>query len=460
MTSPKPPKIFPVAMKDNWMNSSTNSIFCSHVEYPDDIKDDYGKMDEYSSYMIQEWLNENARVKLALKKQFSSEESKDSTDHNQALKRWSKLKSHVLQSSSPKKNVSDGFVQTMNQSLAIHRSNMIASYKNQMSNQSLGRTNSSNNLKLNDILMARRGPVDFDEDDIIGKIIFGSDFKPSLPLYFILIFFFLIGMPPASLALFNFIPDIWIYTVITGYPYLIYTFLIMNKKLLYLLLQNSHVILFLIWNLIYTITVYSMIIKSSTNYSSGVILNGLTTFFTNTLASMIDALPIALRVVSIKLIIFSGIFVLIYLHVGLYFNWYEVKDIPLQFFGSIHTSTSNLASSALTNLTLYYLLYIAISAWSPHTLVMIIGRLEIVRMTEHNATLVKSMDIIRKGLRIIPDSINLLHIPSVFTSVFSRSSASSGSTSDSKGNNRGVVMGRGHGRRPPPNDKGDEEVQL
>lgn len=417
-TSPSTPKIYP---KNNWISSiSNNSLgstnnFGVYLDYPEDIKDDLKKMDEYSTQMIQDWLNENARIKLALKK-VSTEECKDNIEPTQAFKRWQKLKSHVVQSSL-KRQVSENFKRAINHSIAVHRSNQLASYKNQLSATSLDRVHSTIDIKLHDILMARRGPIDFDEDNIVGKIVFGPNFKPSLPLYFILVFFFMIGMPTASLALFNFIPDIWIYTVITGYPYLIYTFLIMNKKLLYLLLQNSHIILFNLWNIVYTITVYSMIIKSSTNYSSGVVLNGLTTFFTNALASMIDALPIALRVVSIKLIIVNGVFVLLYLHVGLYFNWYQVEDIPLQFFGSIHTSTSNLASSALTNLTLYYLLYIGISAWSPHTLIMIIGRLEVVRMTEHNATLVKSMDVIRKGLRIIPDSIDLRHIPSVFASI-------------------------------------------
>lgn len=95
----------------------------------------------------------------------------------------------------------------------------------------------------------------FDQDDTFGRALLGPSFAKSLALFGFLASVWLAGAVAALLAIWHFVPIIYVYLGVLCFPLPAYGFLILNRPLFSLVMQQQQTGVFYFWTLVFFVAI-------------------------------------------------------------------------------------------------------------------------------------------------------------------------------------------------------------
>lgn len=248
--------------------------------------------------------------------------------------------------------------------------------------------------RTNGALRAAFSTTRYDSDDNIGRAIFGNRFKINLFLLVLLSCTALVGVTVemflyvrVTLPL-HFSSSSHAVVLLLPVPLGVYCFLLINRELAVKILQERDTRIYLFWCAVFcTCTVAEV-------HKMGFLFSVQATFVSLVLALVpfVDAGPPKLRVILNKFASPIVVFFMLLMQVSFFFNWCGCELYTISFLGELKTTTRSLASTALNNLIIIAVSNVLAAFRHPSSLVMIRSRVEMLLLTETEATLLRAID--------------------------------------------------------------------
>jgi hypothetical protein len=236
------------------------------------------------------------------------------------------------------------------------------------------------------VFRAMRGEI----DNTVGRYVLQGEWKSSLLSYVLTLTLYGIGAMIACLSLWNFIPRVYVYSVLLCVPRLIQEQLEWNINIAYFVIRQQANIAYWIYSLVFASSLY--IEYYGQDHYPGVALLITILLWSCCVVPFFDCLPVKLRVLVNKVLVPMCILLLILWILSLSFNWANSKGVSISFLGHINVTSAGIASSACNNV----IILLTLNVWTvfryPDSLVTVRSRVEAVQMREDRAISIRSYD--------------------------------------------------------------------
>jgi hypothetical protein len=228
-------------------------------------------------------------------------------------------------------------------------------------------------------------------DNSVGRLLLGNGWKGSYLLrYAFALVLYSAGALLACLALWNFIPRPYIYSVVLCIPYCIFNVLTFNVDICRLVMRQQSNMIFWFWA---TVLIASLSVEYyGQDHYAGIIFLLVLLLWSVYLIPMFDSLPLHERAITNKLLAPICNMLLMVWVVSLSYNWAMTEGYFISIAGHIRLTAAGLATSAINNVVVLMTLNIYSIFRYPTRLVSVRSEVEALQMSEGEAVSLRSYD--------------------------------------------------------------------